>query len=56
MEGYLKKNSIGDTATALPNDVLGNTYVFTTIGTNQVSISPTTKTALADVGLDWGAY
>jgi prepilin-type N-terminal cleavage/methylation domain-containing protein len=37
-------------------DVLNNAYTFGTVGTNQVSISSTTKTKLANVGIDWGAY
>ena len=38
------------------NDLLGNAYTVATVGTNQVQISATTKTALAGVGIDWGAY
>ena len=37
-------------------DVLGNGYVIGSVGTNQLQISPATKTALANVGIDWGAY
>lgn len=37
-------------------DVLGNQYTFGTVGTNQIAISPTTKTALSGAGIDWGAY
>ena len=39
-----------------PYDLLGNSYVFGPVGTNQVKVSPTTRTALAGVGVDWGAY
>ncbi len=38
------------------NDVLGNVYTFGNVGTQQVQISATTKTALANVGIDWGPY
>ncbi len=37
-------------------DVLGNPYVITTVGPTQVVIAAETKTALAGVGIDWGAY
>ena len=44
------------------NDLLGNAYgglvagTVGPVGTNQVQISATTKTALANVGIDWGPY
>lgn len=38
------------------NDVLGNPYQFSSVGLTQVLISTTTKTALANVGIDWGPY
>ena len=38
------------------NDLLNNAYTIGTVGTNQVKISGTTKTALANVGIDWGPY
>jgi len=38
------------------NEVLGNPYTITTVGLTQVLISATTKTALANVGIDWGPY
>ena len=38
------------------NDLLNNAYTISTVGTNQVKISGTTKTALAGVGIDWGPY
>ena len=43
--------------TAWPtNDLLGAAYVITNVGTGQVQIAATTKTALSGVGIDWGAY
>jgi prepilin-type N-terminal cleavage/methylation domain-containing protein len=47
---YLKPNSWD------PADVLGNAWVIGTVGTNQIKISAATKTALANVGIDWGCY
>ena len=39
------------------NDLLGNAYDFSGgVGPTQVVISATTKSALAGVGVDWGAY
>ena len=38
------------------NDLLNNAYTVSAVGTNQVKISATTKTALANVGIDWGPY
>ena len=38
------------------SDLLGNSWVMGNVGTNQIQISPTTKDALAGVGIDWGAY
>jgi type IV pilus assembly protein PilA len=38
------------------NDVLNNPYTLGNVGTNQILISATTKTALANVGIDWGPY
>jgi hypothetical protein len=37
-------------------DLLGNNYTVGNVGTNQIAISSTTKSALAGVGIDWGAY
>ena len=37
-------------------DLLNNNYAISTVGTQQVQISSTTKTALAGVGIDWGPY
>ena len=37
-------------------DLLGNAYTVGTVGTNQVQVSSTSKTALTGVGIDWGAY
>ena len=38
------------------NDLLGNAFGGTLVGTTQVVINATTKTALAGVGIDWGSY
>ena len=38
------------------NDVLGNAYTIGPVGSSQVLIHADTKTALADVGIDWGNY
>ena len=37
-------------------DLLNNAFVAGTVGTNQIAIASTTKTALANVGIDWGTY
>jgi prepilin-type N-terminal cleavage/methylation domain-containing protein len=38
-------------------DLLGGTFVYTGgVGTQQVQISTTTKSALSGVGIDWGNY
>jgi prepilin-type N-terminal cleavage/methylation domain-containing protein len=38
-------------------DILGGSFVYTgNVGTQQVQISGTTKTALSGVGIDWGVY
>jgi prepilin-type N-terminal cleavage/methylation domain-containing protein len=37
-------------------DLLNNAYNVTVVGTTQISISATTKNALAGVGIDWGNY
>lgn len=37
-------------------DLLGNAYVISTIGSNQLKIADATKSALDGVGVDWGAY
>jgi type IV pilus assembly protein PilA len=37
-------------------DVLGNNLTIGTVGTNQIAISSTTKTALTGVGIDWGNF
>ena len=37
-------------------DLLGNNYAVTVIGSTQISIAAATKTALAGVGIEWGAY
>jgi prepilin-type N-terminal cleavage/methylation domain-containing protein len=38
------------------NDLLANPYALNTVGTNQIAINSSTKTALTGVGIDWGAY
>jgi prepilin-type N-terminal cleavage/methylation domain-containing protein len=38
------------------NDLLGNPYAVTVVGCTQVMVNPTTKSALASVNIDWGAY
>ena len=38
------------------NDLLNNAYGVTVVGGTQMSIDTATKTALAGVGIDWGAY
>jgi len=38
------------------NDLLGNGYAVTVVGATQISVNTTTKSALAGVGIDWGAY
>jgi len=43
--------------TAWPtNDILGNAYSFTVVGTTQVQISAATKTTLSGVGINWAPY
>ena len=37
-------------------DPLGHAYVLNSVGTTQIQIAATTKSALAGVGIDWGAY
>jgi prepilin-type N-terminal cleavage/methylation domain-containing protein len=38
------------------NDLLNNAYTVSKVGTNQIKISGTTKTALDGVGIDWGTF
>lgn len=40
----------------MSNDILNNPYSFGNVGTNQVTISSETKTALDGVGVDWGNF
>ena len=47
---YVKLGAISNT------DILGNPWVVNKVGTNQVQISPTSKTALTGVAIDWGSY
>jgi prepilin-type N-terminal cleavage/methylation domain-containing protein len=37
-------------------DLLGNAYAITVVGSTQMAVNTTTKTALVGVGIDWGAY
>ena len=37
-------------------DLLGNGYALTVVGSTQIAVNTTTKTALVGVGIDWGAY
>ena len=37
-------------------DLLGNSFTLNNVGTGQILISTTTKSALAGVGIDWGVY
>ena len=37
-------------------DLLNNDYTVTVVGSTQISIAAATKTALAGVGIDWGAF
>jgi type IV pilus assembly protein PilA len=43
-------------ATWVTNDLLGNAYPIGTVGSNQMKVSATTKSALDGVGIDWGAF
>jgi len=38
------------------NDILGHAFIVSTVGTSQVDIATTTKSALAGVGIDWSTY
>ncbi|MGD0059491.1 MAG: type II secretion system protein [Verrucomicrobiia bacterium] len=38
------------------NDLLGHAYVLNTVGTGQITVATSTKSALAGVGIDWGVY
>jgi len=37
-------------------DLLGNSFVVGTVGTNQLKVATETKSALDGVGVDWGSY
>ena len=47
---YVKSGTISNM------DILGNPWVVSKVGTNQVQISPSSKDALVGVAIDWGAY
>src|SRR5664279_2963116 len=38
------------------NDLLNNAFAVSTVGTSQIRIATSTKTALTGVGIDWGSY
>jgi type IV pilus assembly protein PilA len=42
--------------TWIDNDVLNNPYVINNVGTNQIQVSPVSKSALSSVAVDWGPY
>jgi len=61
--GQINGNAIVTTAASAylkgswpTNDILGNAYTYTVVGSTQVAISATSKTALSGVGIAWGAY
>lgn len=37
-------------------DLMGNPYIVDTVGSKQISISPSTKAVLGGLGIDWGNY
>jgi prepilin-type N-terminal cleavage/methylation domain-containing protein len=47
---YMESASINTT------DLLGHAYVIGPVGNTQMAVSAATKTALAGVAIDWGAY
>ena len=47
---YMESASIHTT------DLLGNAYLIGPVGNTQMAISAVTKSALAGVAVDWGAY
>ena len=61
--GQINGQSISTPAAALylkgtwpTNDILGNTYTYTVVGSTQVLINTTSKSALSGVGIVWGSY
>jgi prepilin-type N-terminal cleavage/methylation domain-containing protein len=48
--------SYAKTGTLNLTDVLGNPYGVGPVGTGQVRVATDTKSALAGVAIDWGAY
>ena len=61
--GQINGNAITTTSAALylkgswpTNDILGNTYTYTVVGSTQVQINTTSKSALSGVGIVWGIY
>lgn len=57
---YIKSKGTGDLEITLqeaaPLDILNNAYVIGNVGPGQVKVSDTTKTALDNVGIDWGNF
>jgi prepilin-type N-terminal cleavage/methylation domain-containing protein len=64
MENYKKDGDTIDTVGAATylkaawksQDLLGNAYAVTVVGSTQISIHTSTKTALSGVGIDWANY
>ena len=61
--GQINGAAVSTTAAALylkgtwpTNDILNNRYTYTVVGSTQVLINATTKTALSGVGINWGQY
>ena len=50
INGYSKSGQLRTT------DVLGNPYAIGVVGTSQVRVATSTKSALGGVSIDWGAY
>ena len=44
------------TGTWQVNDLLGTAYTVGTVGSNQIKVAASTKTALDGVGIDWGNF
>jgi prepilin-type N-terminal cleavage/methylation domain-containing protein len=61
--GQIDGNTINTTGAATylkttwkSQDLLNNSFALGTVGTGQILIATGTKSALAGVGIDWGAY
>ena len=58
LAAYVKPGSMFQLALSggtAPTDALGNSYVFGSVGSGQLTVSSATKTALTGV-VDWGPY